>query len=378
MSLKVLNREDLKPKIAVIVGTRPGIIKFSPVIKEIEKRNLNFFIVHTGQHYSYYMDRSFFRDLNLPSPKYKNDTVQKCVLHGEQTAEMLRKVERALINEKPKIVIVGGDANTNLAGALATRKLGIKLAHMEAGLRSNDWKMPEEHNRVIIDHISDILFAPTIATKRNLIEDNVKGQIYITGNTIVEAVRNNVLIAEKKSNILTKLSIVSKKYFLITIHREENVDCVDRLKNLIICIDRIIQKYNKPVIFPIHPRTTKMFKYFGLENELFNTRNLKVIEALSYLDFLKLLFNSKMVLTDSGGIQEESCILNIPCITLRNNTERPETIDAGGNIIASTLPDKVLDAVQQFLEVKKNMTWKQPFGEQASKSIVDILFKEIK
>jgi UDP-N-acetylglucosamine 2-epimerase (non-hydrolysing) len=378
LNLKVLTKEQLQQKIAVVVGTRPGIIKFSPVIKELTRRKADFFIIHTGQHYSFNMDRTFFEALELPMARYTNEKVRKCKSHGAQTAEMIRGVEEALLEEKPAVVIVGGDANTNLAGALAARKLGITLAHMEAGLRSDDWSMPEEHNRVMIDHISDILFAPTEETKENLVQDNVRGKIFITGNTIVEAVRDNVKIAAQKSDILAELSVHPREYFLLTFHREENVDNKRRLENFLHCIYALDASYSYQIIFPIHPRTQIRLKHFELYDQLQEIASLQFVEALGYFDFLKLLSNARLVLTDSGGIQEESCILKVPCVTLRENTERPETVEVGANIVASTAADKVLEAVGYFLREGEEKNWKQPFGDKAAQKIADVLVGEIK
>jgi len=267
MEQKVFFYDELKNAISVVVGTRPGIIKFSPVIRALAEEKMDFFVIHTGQHYSYNMDKQFFEDLKLPEPKYKNEVVQHAILHGEQTAEMIKEMEKAFIQEKPKIVIVGGDANTNLAGALAARKLRIKVAHMEAGLRSNDWRMPEEHNRVMIDHISEYLFTPTEKTKRNLIEDNVKGEIIVVGNTIVDAVHQNLALAKNKSCILENLNIKQNEYFLATTHREENVDNLEILNEILETFTLISSEYNIPVIFPIHPRTKKRLKEFNLKEE---------------------------------------------------------------------------------------------------------------
>lgn len=360
MKLKILQADELTKKVAVVVGTRPGIIKFSPVIRALEKK-CDFFLIHTGQHYSYNMDKQFFKDLNLPEPMYKNELTKQNKLHGAQTAEMLRGIEAALVASMPSILVVGGDANTNLAGALAARKLRIPVAHMEAGLRSDDWSMPEEHNRIIIDHISEILFTPTEATKQNLLKDNVKGEISIVGNSIVDAVYQNLDIAKSKSNILNEMDVHTDNYFIVTIHREENVDSMHRLENLLNSFEKVAEKYNMKILFPIHPRTINRIKEFNFEKRLKRIKNLIIVDALGYLDFLLLLANAKLVLTDSGGIQEECCILRIPCVTLRDNTERPETISVGANEIAGTEPVRVLRAVDSMLSKKKD--WNNPFGK---------------
>ena len=369
--LKFLREEELEDKVALFVGTRPGIIKFSPLMKELEKRGKEFFIIHTGQHYSYNMDNMFFDELELPAPRYKFLHVARSKLHGSQTAKMLSNSEMALLKEKPKVVLVCGDANTNLAGALAARKLRISVGHVEAGLRSNDWRMPEEHNRVMIDHIADFLFAPTEEAKRNLIEDNVKGKIFVTGNTIVDAVRQNLSIAKKKSQTMDRLSLKPKEYFLLTLHREENVDFKENLEAIFTGIKAVAETFDYEVVFPAHPRTIKRSQYFKASSLISEIGNLKLIDPLGYLDFLMLLNNARLVLTDSGGIQEESCILGVPCVTLRESTERPETVEIGANYIAGISPAKILKGVESMLNAEQD--WPNPFGEKASQKIIDII-----
>ncbi len=376
MDKKIFEWNELKNKIAVVVGTRPGIIKFSPIIKALKKHKVNYFVVHSGQHYSYSMDRKFFEDLGLPEPRYKIDAVKKYKFHGGQTAKMLMGLEKIFIKERPKIVIVGGDANTNLAGALAARKLGIKVAHIEAGLRSDDWRMPEEHNRVMIDHISDYLFPPTSEARTNLIKDNVKGKIIVTGNTIVDAVYQNLEIAQKKSNILNKLSISANKYFLLTLHREENVDSKNIFTSIINAIRAVNEEFPYPIIFPVHPRTKKRIKDFKLLAKIRSIKKLRLIAPLGYLDFLLLLSNTRIVMADSGGVQEEACILHVPCVTLRENTERPETVRVRANLVAGTDKGKVLDAVRTMM--RRKAKWRNPFGDgKAGERIVKVCLKEI-
>lgn len=376
MKSKVLKKSTLKDKVAVVVGTRPGIIKLSPVIRALEKRSLDYFIAHTGQHYSYNMDKEFFKELELPEPDYKNEAVKETELHGTQTAEMIKGLEEAFIKEKPQIVIVGGDANTNLAGALAARKLGISVAHVEAGLRSDDWRMPEEHNRVMIDHISEYLFPPTERAKRNLLADNVKGEIEIIGNTVVDACQQNLELARKKSEILQELQLSSKEYFLLTAHREENVDAKEKLLGILKATKRLSEEYDNKIVFPIHPRTEERIEEFGLEKKFQSIKNLAIIEPLGYLDFLSLLDNCKLVLTDSGGIQEEACILEIPCVTLRDNTERLETVEVGANLVAGSKPEKILKATAEMLSREKS--WENPFGDgNAGKKIIQFLKKKL-
>jgi UDP-N-acetylglucosamine 2-epimerase (non-hydrolysing) len=373
--IKILKKNDLKDEIAIIVGTRPGIIKFSPVIHVLRDQKVPFFIIHTGQHYSGNMDKQFFEDLELPEPRYSNDTVREKKSHGAQTAEMIVRVEEALLKSQPFMVIVGGDANTNLAGALAARKLvNITLAHMEAGLRSNDWRMPEEHNRVMIDHISDILFSPTKMCEENLQRESVKGRIFITGNTIVDAVRKNLILSEKKSKIIHKMGLEGGKEFaILTLHREENVDSCEILEKHINNINFVSNEFKGDIIFPLHPRTKLRLKDFKLQQKLENIDSLRVIDPVGYLDMLILMNNAKFVMTDSGGIQEESCILSTPCITLRDNTERPETLLVGSNRIVGTSQTELKEAIHYFLSAS-DLNWKNPYGDgKAANRIVKIV-----
>ena len=277
----------------------------------------------------------------------------------------------------PEVVLVCGDANTNLAAALAARKLHIIVGHVESGLRSNDWRMPEEHNRVIMDHICELLFAPTPQAAENLRKDNVRGKIVVTGNTIVDAVWQNIKIAKKKSNILSRLKLKQKDYFLMTSHREENVDNPEILSDIIDSAEAVACTFGKEIIFPIHPRTKKRIEEFGLTDKLYYTKGIRVIEPIGYLDFLVLLEQSSLVLTDSGGIQEEACILKIPCVTLRENTERPETVAVGANRIAGTKPDSVVTAVSEMIDTPRN--WNNPFGDgKAAKRIIDEVERVLK
>jgi len=370
--IKVLKSNELNNEIAVVVGTRPGIIKFSPVIRELQNRNIPFFIIHTGQHYSYNMDRIFFKDLELPEPRYFNDTVRKKKSHGSQTAEMIVNVEKVLLESRPRLVIVGGDANTNFAAAIATRKLvNIVLAHMEAGLRSNDWRMPEEHNRIMIDHISEILFCPTEINKKNLIKDNVKGHVIVTGNTIVDAVSQNLEIAKKKSKILYSLGINRNKQFsVLTLHREENVDSPKLLRKHVKNIEYIANNFEGEVIFPMHPRTKLRLEEFELLPLLKSLAGLRLMEPVGYLDMLVLMKKALFIMTDSGGIQEEACIVGTPCITLRDSTERPETVTVGSNKVVGTSGELLKNSLDYFMS-NPNLQWENPYGDgKAAERIV--------
>jgi UDP-N-acetylglucosamine 2-epimerase (non-hydrolysing) len=357
-------------KTGVVVGTRPGIIKMSPIISELENHEVESFTLHAGQHYSHNLDNQIFDDLGLSKPKHRVEGISETEYHGEQTAAMIEGIEKILLDEKPENVLVCADANFNLAGALATRKLRLNLGHVEAGLRSNDWRMPEEHNRVMIDHISEWLFVPTMEAYENAIRDNVQGEVVLTGNTIVDAIQRNLNIASENSNIRNKLKIDSGEYIILTSHREENVDNKETLNQITEVIDKLSNKYDKQIIYPIHPRTKKRLRQFELRDEMNNIDSLVLIDALGYLDFLKLLSGADFVLTDSGGIQEESCILQIPCVTLRENTERPETVQVGSNIISGTQPDSVLQAIEEIRNRPRN--WENPFGDgDAAEKIVN-------
>ena len=354
-------------KISIILGTRPEIIKMSPVIRELENQTLDYFILHTGQHYSYNLDKIFFEDLELPAAKYNLDVGSGT--HAEETGKMLIGIEKVLKEEKPDVVLVEGDTNTVLAGALAASKLHIKVGHVEAGLRSYDRTMPEEINRVLADHVSDYLFAPTEQAKQNLLREGIEeNKIFVTGNTIVDAVYQNLGIAERKVDVLNKLNLSSKEYFLITAHRQENVDIKERLKGILEGLELVYDEFNFPIIYPIHPRTMKKINEFGLEVQ----NGIRLIEPRGFLEFLQLEANAKLVLTDSGGVQEEACILKVPCVTLRDNTERPETLEVGSNILAGVNQNKILEDVKFMLNKERN--WKNPFGDGwAGSMIIKIL-----
>jgi len=359
-------------KTCVVVGTRPGIIKMSPIIDELDNRDVDSFIVHAGQHYSHNLDGQIFEDLRLDEPEYHLEDVKEKTHHGEQTAAMLTGIERALLEEQPENVLVCGDANFNLAGALAARKLRLTLGHVEAGLRSDDWRMPEEHNRVMIDHISDYLFAPTERALENAAEDNVKGEILVTGNTVVDALQRNLDVARSESSVCNDLGVTPDNYVVFTAHREENVDDKSTLTDLIEILERTSEELNMPVVYPIHPRTDDRLHEFDLKERIDTIDNLYLVDPLSYLDFIKLLGETALVMTDSGGIQEEACILGVPCVTLRENTERPETVEVGANVVAGTDPDTVLDRATTMLNA--NGDWDNPFGDgTAAEEIVDTI-----
>jgi len=342
-------------KISVVLGTRPEIIKLAPVIRELEKRNTDYFILHTGQHYSYKLDQIFFEQLELPQPRYNLDVGSGS--HAVETGKMLIGIEKVLLQEKPGIVLVEGDTNSVLAGALAAAKLHIKVGHVEAGLRSYDRNMPEETNRVLTDHIADYLYAPTPKAREILVGEGIPDQrILVTGNTIVDAVYQNLRLTQEKSGALSALNLNTQEYFLLTLHREENVDDPVRLASILKGLSKAAVEFKLPVIYAIHPRTQKRLTEFGLEPQ-----NLRLIDPTDFLSFLQLESNAKLVITDSGGVQEETCVLGVPCVTVRDNTERPETIEVGSNILAGTAPDKIVECIHIMLARERK--WQNPFGD---------------
>ncbi len=356
-------------KIAIVLGTRPEIIKMSPIIRECNNLGIDYFILHTGQHYSYNMDRVFFEQLDLSGAKYNLDVGSGN--HGEQTGKMLMDLERVLWKEEPEVVLVQGDTNTVLAGALAAAKLGIKVGHVEAGLRSYDRGMPEEINRVLADHCSDYLFAPTDISQQILLGEGVpSSKVFVTGNTIVDAVFQNLEIANKKTWPQDRLDL-NEDYFVVTIHRQENVDNLKRFNAILKGMELVQDEFNVKIIFPIHPRAKKQLRIFGLK-----TNGIILVEPLDYLSFIQLQSKAKLVLTDSGGVQEEACILKVPCVTLRDNTERPETLEVGANMLAGTNPLEILGKAKLML--KQDSCWENPFGNgHAGKKIVKILGEKI-
>jgi UDP-N-acetylglucosamine 2-epimerase (non-hydrolysing) len=352
-------------KIAIVLGTRPEIIKMAPIIRVLEREGRDYFILHTGQHYSYNMDRVFFEQLKLPEAKYNLNVGSGT--HAEQTGRMLMGVERVFMGERPDLVLVQGDTNTTLAGALAAVKLNIPVGHVEAGLRSFDMTMPEEVNRVLTDHMSSLLFAPTEKARGNLIKEGVsEGRIFVTGNTIVDAVYQNLEQVDG-NDVLDRLGLDNGEYFLVTVHRQENVDNLSRFQGILEGLRLIHKHYGLPIIYPIHPRARKRMGEFKL-----NPEGVILIDPVDYLSFLKLEKEAKVILTDSGGVQEEACILRVPCVTLRDNTERPETLEVDANVLAGTNPKNILEKVCMMLEKPRN--WANPFGDgRAGEKIMRII-----
>ncbi|MCD5425148.1 MAG: UDP-N-acetylglucosamine 2-epimerase (non-hydrolyzing) [Methanosarcinaceae archaeon] len=352
-------------KIVSIIGARPNFVKCSPLSREITKK-FDEVVIHTGQHYDYEMNKIFFNELNIPEPEYHLDIGSGT--HGEQTGEMLKGIEAVLIKEMPDMVLVYGDTNSTIAGALAASKLHITIGHIEAGLRSFDKKMPEEINRVLTDHCSDILFCPTETAVKNLKNEGITEGVYLTGDVMVDVLKENIKIAEKKSTILDELDLKSKEYYLSTLHRAENTDNVEKMKNI---VDAFCEIEN--LIFPCHPRTEKCLKEFGLWDRL--KENVKIVKPVGYLDMLILEKNANKILTDSGGVQKEAYILKVPCITLRENTEWVETVEDGWNVLVGADKEDIIEAMDEFMPEggQRNV-----FGNgDASERIVEIIGRRV-
>ncbi|QGX94813.1 UDP-N-acetylglucosamine 2-epimerase (non-hydrolyzing) [Haloplanus rallus] len=354
-------------KFAIVLGTRPEIVKLAPILRVCDERCISYSLIHTGQHYSDELDSVFFERLNLPKPDYHLDIGSDS--HGKQTSKMLTGIEDIVQTENVDIVLVQGDTNTVLAGAIATSKLDAKLGHIEAGLRSFNRDMPEEINRIVTDHVGDFLFAPTEESATLLRNEGIdESRIYVTGNTIVDAVQANREIAIEKSAVLKEHNLTPGEFILMTAHRAENVDDPDRLASILSGIDRVARELDYPVIYPIHPRTQNRLNEFNLTVP----DTTRLVDPLDFLDFLRLEDTASLVITDSGGVQEETCILQTPCVTVRDSTERPETVSVGANVVVGTDPEDIVNGAIEQLH--KSTDWEAPFGDgTAAEQILDIL-----
>ncbi|SIR76621.1 UDP-N-acetylglucosamine 2-epimerase (non-hydrolysing) [Haladaptatus litoreus] len=351
-------------EIAIVLGTRPEIIKLAPVIRACESQDVQYTVIHTGQHYSEELDAVFFEQLELPEPDYNLGVGSNS--HGVQTAEMLVGIEEILQDEEPETVLVQGDTNSVLAGAIATSKLDMELGHVEAGLRSFDRDMPEEINRVVTDHAADYLFAPTVDSADLIREEGIpEDRIYVTGNTVVDAVEQHREFAQEKSAILDELELVPSEFVLVTAHRAENVDDEDRFEEILDGIARVADRFDVDAVYPIHPRAENRLDEFDISVP----DSIRLVEPQDYLDFLNLESNARLILTDSGGVQEEACILGVPCVTMRDNTERPETIDVGANTLAGAETDEIVDSAIEMDGAVCD--WTNPFGDgEAGEQII--------
>lgn len=355
------------PEIAVVLGTRPEIIKLAPVIRECRERSVPYTIIHTGQHYSDSLTDVFFAELELPEPEHELEVGSGS--HGRQTGEMIIEIEEVLLETDPNAVLVQGDTNSVLAGAIATSKLPIELGHVEAGLRSHDRTMPEERNRILTDHTAEYLFAPTEQSRRSLRDEGVPdGWIHVTGNTVVDAVEQNRSLALERTAIFDELGLTPGEFCLLTAHRAETVDSEDRFASLLEGVGRVADDLDTEIVYPVHPRAANAVESFDLEIP----DGVRTVEPQQYLDFLALESGAALVLTDSGGVQEEACILEVPCVTLRENTERPETLEVEANVLVGTDPRKIRDGAREMID--RTPDWPNPFGDgEAAERIVDAI-----
>lgn len=355
----------------VVLGTRPEIIKLAPVIREVEHRGIENYLVHTGQHYTESLDEAFFESLDLDAPDTNLSVGSGS--HGEQTGELLAEIESEIVEREPAVVIVQGDTNSVLAGALAASKLPPTLGHVEAGLRSYDRNMPEEVNRRLTDHASDYLFPPTEEAASNLKEESLGDRhVKVTGNTVVDAVLEHKDIAMAQSNVLDAFDLESEKFVLFTAHRSENVDDPERFEEILAGVGEFADDAGLPVLYPVHPRSRERLDNYDIRVP----ERIVLSDPLDYLDFLRLEMEAQLIVTDSGGVQEEACILQVPSVTVRTSTERPETISVGANKLSGIDADSIRSKCEQMMSVERN--WANPFGDgDAAELIVDTLAPEL-
>ena len=333
-------------KILNIVGARPNFMKIAPIQREMEKNSaLEPLIIHTGQHYDEKMSKLFFDDLELPRPaRYLK---VGSATHAQQTAKIMVEFEKVVDEEKPDLVLVVGDVNSTAACSMVAAKMGVKIAHVEAGLRSFDRTMPEEINRMVTDTLSDYLFVTEQSGLDNLRKEGVPDEkVFFTGNVMIDSLVY-FLDKAKNSNIIDQLNLNGNEYALVTLHRPSNVDVKENFEKLLNAFSEI--ENDLKIVFPIHPRSRKMLTNFGLDDRISAMQNLVLLDPIGYLDFMKLMHDAKLVLTDSGGIQEETTYLGIPCITLRENTERPVTIDVGTNVLVGSDTELVISEAKKVI-----------------------------
>ncbi len=334
-------------RVVNVVGARPNFMKIAPIVEAMQARHdMESILVHTGQHYDHVMSDLFFNQLGLPKPDIYLGVGSGS--HGEQTGKIMIEFEQVLKDVKPDLVLVVGDVNSTIACGLVAVKMSIQLAHVEAGLRSFDRTMPEEINRVLTDQISDYLFITERSAFENLRNEGIaEDKIHFVGNVMIDTLlRHRKRAAD--SPVLNHLGLEPRKFILVTLHRPANVDDPEILEKLLQVLGTLSR--DMPVVFPVHPRTRKQVQQFGFENMLRQFPNVRLIEPLGYLDFLKCMDNARFVLTDSGGIQEETTVLGVPCITARENTERPVTVTQGTNVVVGRNPERILQEARKILE----------------------------
>ena len=359
-------------KIINVVGARPNFMKIAPIMRAMKAyRKIKPLLVHTGQHYDANMSGAFFKDLELPKSDIHLEVGSGT--HAEQTARVMERFEKVLFKEKPNLVLVVGDVNSTLACSLAASKLHIKVAHVEAGLRSFDRRMPEEINRVLTDQMSDLLFTTCKDADRNLAKEGIaQDKVFLVGDVMIDTLLRSMETVDQRPKTKDRRPR-DGEYAVVTLHRPSNVDDKDTFERISMALNKISKSI--PIIFPVHPRTRGQIKRFGFEK--YYNGQIKLLEPLGYLDFIKLYPKAKMVLTDSGGIQEETTVLDIPCLTIRENTERPITITQGTNILVGTDEEKIVKEAKKILrgERKRRKTIKYWDG-RAAERIVRVLVEE--
>lgn len=366
-----------KLKIISVVGARPNFMKVAPIHREFQlyKELVEHLICHTGQHYDYEMSKIFFDDLGLPQPNFYLGVGSGS--HGEQTGRIMIEFEKICYQTNPDLVIVVGDVNSTIAATLTATKLGIKTAHIEAGLRSFDRRMPEEINRIATDSICDYHFVTEESGVKNLLkEGHDPEKVFFVGNTMIDSLIY-ILPKINKSNIISKLRLNEKEFAVMTLHRPSNVDNKSQLTQIIELIEYICKDKSFHLVLPLHPRTRKNIEQFGLKPKVGSIPNLILTEPLGYIDFVKLMKHSKLVLTDSGGVQEETTFLGVPCITMRTTTERPITCQIGTNILVYPEKDKLINAVQEILNGNLRQHKIPPLWDgKTAKRIVEIILNK--
>ncbi len=364
-------------KVIIVAGARPNFMKVAPIVAAMKRRSDEFFpiLIHTGQHYDAAMSDAFFRDLEIPEPDV--DLGVGSASHAVQTAGVIQAFEPYVLSEKPDWVVVVGDVNSTVACALVCAKLGVKVAHVEAGLRSRDRTMPEEINRLLTDQMAELLLTPSADADENLRAEGIPPErIRFVGNVMIDSLITNLERA-KKSTALADLGLENRDYAVLTLHRPSNVDEKFALDRILDALEQIARRL--PIVFPAHPRTRKMIDELGLTERVERIKGLVLTDPAGYLDFLQLLSGARLVLTDSGGIQEETTVLGIPCITLRENTERPITVEMGTNKIAGTETSKIIQAANEALDhpPDKNARRIPPLWDgQTADRILDALLSE--
>ena len=363
-------------KIINVVGARPNFMKIAPLMKAYKGyTDIEPILIHTGQHYDKKMSHLFFDELQIPKPDLNLEIGSAS--HAVQTAEIMKAFEPVCLRYEPDAVLVVGDVNSTVACGLVAVKLGIKLIHVEAGLRSFDRRMPEEINRLVTDSICDLLFCTEQSGVDNLMKEGISDEkVHLVGHVMIDTLLKNLSKAQQ-SPILNELNISNRDYAVLTMHRPSNVDEPNAFKRILDALALIQQEM--PIIFPIHPRTRKNLKTFGLQSAIEDMKDLHLLDPVGYLDFLKLMSSARLVLTDSGGIQEETTILKIPCITLRENTERPITIEIGSNQLTGTETHKIIAAYQNAVSGKWRVPQIPPLWDgHAAERIVEIISKNFR